>query len=78
MPTVTKRVPPKRNAPLDWDAFMDGKQRICRKGKDFEGQLAKFQQRARHAAQRRDMKARTWTEGGDVIVQFYSPEGEST
>jgi hypothetical protein len=73
MPTVTHRKPPLRNGIIDWDEFIDGQTRVCKAGKDFTGEPWKCQHRARHAAERRGMKAVTWTENGDVYIQFKKP-----
>lgn len=72
MPSLSNQKRPSRNAPIDWDQFMDGRQRTCKQGKDFEGPAEKFQHRARHAAKRRGMRATTWTVGRDVVVEFRS------
>jgi hypothetical protein len=71
MPTITRRKPPVRNSGIHWDEFTDGQTRVCKAGEDFEGEPWKCQHRARHAAERRGMKAQTWTEGGDVYIRFY-------
>ncbi len=77
MPTLTRKRPPQRNQPMDWDQFSDGQARLCKPNEDFIGLAATFQQRARHAAERRGMKAKTWTEDGGICVQFYQPEAAS-
>lgn len=74
MPALTNKQPPAKNPPIDWDAFTDGKQRTCKHGKDFFGSAANLQHRARHAAERRGMKATTFSDGKDVVVQFVQRE----
>lgn len=59
MPTITGKKAPARNGLINWNEFVDGQTRVCKQGEDFQGEPWKCQHRARHAAERRGMKAQT-------------------
>lgn len=61
---------------IRWSMLKDGRQYRFVAGEDFTGSRGAVQARAGQAARRMGMKARTMSDGDDLLVQFFPNSGE--